>query len=122
VADDPAVALVGGSLSQAEVDRLEQSATVRDAAQAVARVCALHGHEASAERVATLASALADPEERWTQPELAAAARALARCPRLGEAIRYGRTVTLADFERMRSGDAGAGRERLVGYYEALRQ
>ena len=85
-------------------------------------MCALHGHEASAERVATLAAALSDPEERWTQPELEAAARALARCPRLGEAIRYGRTVTLADFERMRTGDAGAGRERLVGYYEALRQ
>ena len=122
VSEGPIVALAGGSLTQAEVDRLGQSATVQGAAQAVARVCALHGHEASAERVATLASALADPEERWTQPELESAARALARCPRLGEAIRYGRTVTLADFERMRTGDAGAGRERLVGYYEALRQ
>jgi hypothetical protein len=118
----PVVAIGGGSLTQAEVDRMGQAATVQGAAQAVARVCAMHGHEVSAERVATLAAALSDPDERWTQSELEAAARALARCSRLAEAIRYGRTVALADFERVRAGDPATARERLIGYHEALRQ
>lgn len=110
--DDPALA------------PLVTRATVQDALAAVRRVVVLLGLDVDAERIAVLAAALAGDEDApWTVAALQAAAAALGKDVWFRETVRYGGTLTPADFERMRQGEtapASVQAAQLHTYAEAV--
>jgi len=109
--DDPALA------------PLVTAATVGHALDAVRRVVVALGLDVDAHRIAALAALLADAPESWTVAALDAAASALCFDTWFRETVRFGGTVTPADFERMRTGESaapGVAAARLHTYAEAV--
>lgn len=109
--DDPALAL------------LVTPATVGHALDAVRRVVVALGLDVDADRASALAILLCDAPEPWTVAALDAAARALSYDVWFRETVRFGGTVTPADFERMRSDEhapASVQAVRLHTYAEAV--
>lgn len=91
------------SLSGAEALAMIETATVGDAAQAVGAVMSALGHEMAADRIRFVAEVVAAGD--WTRAEIRAAVNVLARDTKLRDHIRYGGTITPADFEGARSGE-----------------
>ena len=88
--------------------------------EAVAHVALAVGIDIAPERRAYMATALA--EQGMSQAELRAVVRGLVASPELDDKIRYGRTLTVADFVRMRGDLEGpAATARLLTWHEALR-
>lgn len=115
----------GGTLALCDLERLSRPVRFEHALAAVSKAAALHGTGMDEDRIETLAEALADPAEDWTVTELEAAAREVGRSPEVRDAIRFGRTISLADFEAARSDERGeAGRriakQRLFSHASAL--
>lgn len=121
-------------LSASEAAPLTQRATLDDAEAAIGIVMGALGHRMDAGRIATVAMILAASD--WTPAELNEAAKVLATDPKLRDSLRYGGTITPADFEDVRRGeetDDGertittirgyalrVKRERLMDYQEAM--
>lgn len=105
-------------------------ATVEDCVGAVSMVASAVACTLDADRVAMLAEIVAGGD--WTRAELRAAVGVLARSTDLRDALRYGRTLTAADFEEARAGQARkvrddeTGEERVIvtlkGYALKVRQ
>lgn len=108
-------ACVAPTLSRSEAAAMMEAATVDDALDALAAVMGALGHRMDAGRIQTVALVVAD--QGWTKAELRAATRALASSPALRDHIRYGGTITPADFEAARTSE-----ERTVGEGEERRQ
>lgn len=81
---------------------MTQAATVEQALEAVTVVCAGQGIELGEERLATVAMMVA--AAGWKAAELREAAQVLALDPDLRDSVRYGRTLSPADFEAVRQG------------------
>ena len=96
-------------LSASEAAARTEPATVEDAEDALALVMGALGHRMDPGRIATVALILAG--SGWTRAELDAAARVLAVSPKLRDALRYGGTLTPADFEDVRRGEERTERD-----------
>lgn len=99
-------------LSALEALPLMQRATVEDAEAAVGVVMAALGHAMEPDRIATVAMIVASTD--WMQAELVEAARALAVDPKLRDSLRYGGTITPADFEDVRRGTETKDEDRIL--------
>ncbi|MEO1633030.1 MAG: hypothetical protein AAFU38_19840, partial [Bacteroidota bacterium] len=84
-------------------------ATREDAEEAVMLVAGLLGHAVAPLRLNDLAPVIA--AQGWTVAEINMAARVLASDPKLRDHIRFGGTITPADFAEVRK-----GQETTVGY------
>lgn len=82
---------------------MTEPATVHDAAQALGAVMSALGHEMAADRIRFVAEVVAAGD--WTRAEIRAAVNVLARDTKLRDHIRYGGTITPADFEGARAGE-----------------
>ena len=80
-----------------------ETATLDDAMDAVGAVMSALGHEMAAERIRFVAEVVAAGD--WTRAEIRAAVNVLARSTKLRDHIRFGGTITPADFEGARVGE-----------------
>lgn len=80
-----------------------ERATVSDAVEAVAAVMSALGHEMAPDRIRFVAEVVAAGD--WTRAEVRAAVNVLARDTKLRDHVRYGGTITPADFEGARAGE-----------------
>lgn len=96
-------------LSGASASDMATPATADDALVALGHVSAALGHVLQADRMDYLAEIIASGD--WTRAELRAAVGVLSRSTTLRDAIRFGRTITPADFEEARRGDERTARD-----------
>lgn len=91
------------SLTSSQAAPLIEDATMADVAQALEMVMAGHGRSMDEGRIKTVALLVLD--QGWKRAELQAAARVLANDPEVRDHLRYGGTISSADFEAVRRGD-----------------
>lgn len=95
-----------------------ERATVQDAEEAVVAVMSALGHEMAPDRIGYVAEIVAAGD--WTRAEIRATVNVLARDTKLRDHIRFGGTITPADFEGARSGEdrtergADGGPDRVI--------
>lgn len=99
----------------AEALPMVEDATMADVSIALKVVMAAHGREMDPGRIKTVAMLILD--QGWKRAELEAASRVLASDPGLRDTLRYGGTITPADFETVRRADektVGEGEDKRV--------
>lgn len=88
------------TLSAAEAEPYIADATLADVAEALKAVMAAHGRAMDAGRIKTVALIVVD--QGWKRAELTAVTRVLASSPAVRDNLRYGGTLSPADFEEVR--------------------
>src|SRR5690606_36869693 len=87
-------------VTSSDLAEATEDAAMADVAQALAMVMAAHGRSMDEGRIKTVALLVAD--QGWKRAELMQAARILASDPKVRDHLRYGGTISPADFEELR--------------------